>query len=116
MYERRWNIKMLLMFRESLKEAQQPYGLMIRMLHRQSTDPRDRIFALREMLDPISRQVFVPNYAVAVNEIFVKLASYLLIHNEHGHIYDLYELARSRDMPSWTLDFTKPFSEHGFRT
>jgi hypothetical protein len=44
----------------------------------------------------------------------VKLASYLQIHDEHRHIYDLYELACSQDMPSWTLDFTRPFSEHGF--
>jgi hypothetical protein len=114
MHERNWNVRMLLMDRESLREPQRPCQLMSRMLRRQSTDPRDRIFASREMLDPISKQVFVPNYAVAANEIFVKLASYLLIHDEHGHIYDLYELARSRDMPSWTLDFTRPFSELGF--
>lgn len=42
------------------------------------------------MLDPVSRQVFVPNYVVKVDEIFVKLTVYVLIHDEFGHIYDLY--------------------------
>jgi hypothetical protein len=113
MDERKWNMKSKLMNRASLRIAHRPFQVMIRMRRRQSTDPRDQIFAFREMLDPISRQVFVPNYAVVVNKIFAKLASYVLIHDEHGHIYDLYELARSRDMPSWILDFTRPISAHG---
>ena len=51
---------------------------------------RSVFFASREMLDPVSRQAFVPNYVVKVDEIFVKLTVYVLIHDEFGHIYDLY--------------------------
>jgi Heterokaryon incompatibility protein (HET) len=113
MNELRWNIDMRIIDRRAQMKGQGPYQMMVRMLRRQCTDPRDRIFASREMLDPVSRQVFVPNYAVTVNEIFVKLTSYVLIHEELGHIYRYYELAHSRDMPSWALDFGTPISAHG---
>ena len=114
MYERKFNVNPNVLDRESLRKGQRPFQLLFRLLRRECTDPRDRIFASREMLDPISKQIFVPNYAVPVNKIFAKLASYLLIHDECGYIYDLYELARSQDdMPSWTPDFARPISAYG---
>jgi hypothetical protein len=64
------------------------------------------------MLDPVSKQVFYPDYEVTVDDVFLKLASYLLAHDQHGHIYDLYELIHSSNMPSWLLDFTRPMSIH----
>jgi hypothetical protein len=65
------------------------------------------------MLDSISRQVFVPNYTVEVSRVFMNLASYLLVHVDQGHVYDLYQLAHSGDVPSWMPDFSKPLSVHG---
>jgi hypothetical protein len=107
--ERRWTMNMQLVDRK----AQRPSHFMVRLLYRQSTDPRDRIYGLREMLDPISKQVFMPDYAVSADDVFLKLTSYLLSHDQFGHIYDLYETNRSPDIPSWVLDFTRPFSVHG---
>lgn len=115
-YELRWNISNLLaMKRGGKKEGKSflPTTFMIGNLRRHTTDPRDRVFATRDMLDPISRQVFVPNYTVGVNDIFTKLASYLLVHIDQGHVYDLYELTRSGGVPSWMPDFNKPISAHG---
>jgi hypothetical protein len=60
MHERNWNAKTLLMIRGSLGKERRLYQLMIRMPRRQSTDPRDRIFALREMLDPYFKAGFCP--------------------------------------------------------
>lgn len=65
------------------------------------------------MLDSVSRQVFAPNYTVEVNKVFMNLASYLLVHVDQGHVYDLYQLAHSGDVPSWIPDFSKPLSVHG---
>jgi hypothetical protein len=107
--ERRWTMNMQLADRK----AQRPSHFMIRLLYRQSTDPRDRIYGLREMLDPISKQVFTPDYAVSADDVFLKLTSYFLSHDQFGHIYDLYETNRSSDISSWVLDFTRPFSLHG---
>lgn len=111
MFERKWNMSLKLMDRKGLLLEQRPFQAMVRNLRRQSTDPRDRVFAAREMLDTISKQVFVPNYAAAVDKVFVMLATFILALDNQGHIYDLYELAYSQSMPSWIPDFTKPHSQ-----
>jgi hypothetical protein len=64
------------------------------------------------MLDPVSKQVFMPDYTVSADDVFLKLTTYVICHDRFGHIYDFYETNRSPDMPSWVLDFSRPFSVH----
>lgn len=89
------------------------WGLLLLSRRRQSTDPRDRVFALREMTGAIARLVFTPDYTRTVGDIFVKLSSYVLLHEECGHVYDLFEIAGSRGAASWALDFARPFNPQG---
>ncbi|KAE9370048.1 HET-domain-containing protein [Stipitochalara longipes BDJ] len=111
--ERSWTINMQLTERNPLADWAPPSHFLLRLAYRQSTDPRDRIYALREMLDPVSKQVFVPDYSASADDVFMKLTTYVLCHDKFGHIYAYYEASRSPDLPSWVLDFTKPFSLHG---
>jgi len=111
--ERASTIKMQLMERNQLQNSAQPTHFLIRLAYRQSTDPRDRIYALREMLEPISKHVFMPDYSVSADDVFVKLTAFVLCHDKFGNIYSYYETNRSPGLPSWVLDLTKPFSMHG---
>jgi Heterokaryon incompatibility protein (HET) len=111
-FGRRSTIKMQLARYNPLADWAQPTHFLLRLAYRQSTDPRDRIYALGEMLDPVSKQVFIPDYSVSADEVFMKLTIYVLCHDKFGNIYASYETNRRPGMPSWVLDFTKPFSVH----
>jgi hypothetical protein len=111
--ERVWGLDMQLKERNPLAHGARPTQFLLSLTYRQSTDPRDRIYALREMLDPVSKQVFIPDYSISADDVFMKLTTYVLCHDKFGHIYAYYEMHRSPDLPSWVLDFTKPFSVHG---
>ena len=111
--ERSWTINMQLTKRNPQANSALPSHFLLTLAYRQSTDPRDRIYALREMIDPISKQVFEPDYSVPVDDVFMKLTAYVLCYDRFGHIYAHYQTSRSPDQSSWVLDFTKPISVHG---
>jgi hypothetical protein len=86
-------------------------AVLTRFQFRESTDARDYIYALREMLSPIAKHVFVPDYSITADELFVKASSYLtLFEGRMDRIYAMYQLLRLPGMPSWALDFALPLS------
>lgn len=114
MPQRRHNIRLLLSYPSAEWEGLLPFSALIRVLYRESTDPRDRIYALREMLEPVSREVFFPDYSMPVDQVFLRLSSFLAVHGDWKDAICKYMLMRSPDMPSWALDFTRPFPGASF--
>ncbi|KAK6087033.1 ankyrin and HET domain-containing protein [Seiridium cupressi] len=76
---------------------------------RQSTDARDRIFALVSMLSPIARHVLVPDYSESVHRTFLHATVFILLFEACTQVFSLYGFTRERGIPSWSLDFTRPF-------
>ncbi|KAI1334342.1 heterokaryon incompatibility protein-domain-containing protein [Xylariaceae sp. FL0016] len=74
---------------------------------RQSTDPRDRVFALVSMLNPLARYLLAPDYSRSVNDIFSLTSIYLLSFERSTQVFSHYDFARDRRSPSWSLDFTR---------
>ncbi|KAF4428342.1 HET-domain-containing protein [Fusarium austroafricanum] len=107
-YQRRHNIRLLLTFRSSEWEQLLPCSAMIRSLYRESTVPHDRIYALREMLEPVSKLVLFPDYSTPANVLFLQFSCLQLVHNVWKDDVCRYGLMQSSDMPSWALDFAQP--------
>jgi hypothetical protein len=88
--------------------AQALMFILTRLQYRQSTDPRDYIYALREMLSPVAQHVLVPDYSLTADELFVKASGYLLLSEDRiDRIYKMFELLRSPGMPSWAVNFAR---------
>ena len=111
MSRRKYNIN--LMLREPWPQILHPAGLLVRLLYRQSTDPRDRVFAMRELMDPISKEMFRPDYTVNLDRLFASMTAYLLLIDEWRVIFANFSLLRSPGAPSWTLDLTRPLPSPG---
>ncbi|CZR59226.1 uncharacterized protein PAC_09118 [Phialocephala subalpina] len=75
---------------------------------RNSTDARDRIFALSGMLDPLCRAVLAPNYSVPTQHVFLLATIYVLTQKCSSDPFNSYGFNRIVGYPSWSLDFTKP--------
>lgn len=104
-----FSIAMLLKPRTEQWEALPLMSTLTRFQFRQSTDRRDYIYALREMLSPIAKHVFIPDYSIPADELFVRSSSYLLLSEDRiDGIYATFALLRSPSMPSWALDFARP--------
>lgn len=85
--------------------------LMLKCLLRESTDPLDRIFALYELHDPVSKRVLYPDYSVDLSDAMEIFSAYILIQG-HLVLHNRLHLVNSASLPSWTVDFTKPISQN----
>ncbi|KAJ4168318.1 hypothetical protein NW754_013652 [Fusarium falciforme] len=102
MPHRRHNIRQLLEHERENWQSQLPFFLLIWLMYRESTDPRDRLYALCEMLDPVSKEIFVPDYNARVEHVFIKLSSYVLVSGGmRQKIYARFELLQAPGVPSW---------------
>lgn len=109
-WRHRYNINLILSYsRKQWGDMTFPAQLMLKCLLRESTDPRDRIFALHELHDPISRRVLYPDYSVSLGDVMEKYSAYLLIKG-HLILHNRFHLVNSASLPSWIIDFTKPMS------
>lgn len=108
-WQRRYNLNQTLAHAKNWSNVF-PAPLMVRLMHRESTDPRDRVFALYEMLDPISKQILYPDYSVSLDDLKRILSAYILLQGQQTVMFRRYELAYSPNLPSWTVDFTKPYT------
>lgn len=63
-----------------------------------------------DIWDPISREVFPPDYSTTLSRLYPSMTAYLLLTDEWGELYgNLQLMSGSIDMPSWTVDFRRPF-------
>lgn len=76
------------------------------------TDPRDKIFGIRELIEPLARELFPPNYRQGTYEVYEKLAVWLLMFDSWEEMFWFYPLKpfderTSAKTPSWVPDFSK---------
>ena len=81
---------------------------LYRSLSAQATDPRDLVYGLREIFDPVFRRVFVPDYFMKLELIYACLAVFLIQFEGWGDIFWWYpHRFQAKRLPSWLPDFTK---------
>jgi hypothetical protein len=90
-----------------------PRGVL-KKVNLRCTNPRDRIYGMRSMLDPVAQAVFTPNYSEPVGTAFYKLATWMLAIDGWQQVFWWYPHRLSPNMPSWVPDFTKPIPEAAF--
>jgi hypothetical protein len=81
---------------------------LYRSLSAQATDPRDLVYGLREIFDPVFRRVFVPDYLMKLELLYACLAVFLI--QFEGWEDMLWWYPRrfpAKGLPSWLPDFTK---------
>jgi Heterokaryon incompatibility protein (HET) len=90
-----------------------PRGVL-KKINLRCTNPRDRIYGMRSILDPVAQAVFTPNYSEPVGTAFRKLATWILAIDGWQQVFWWYPYRLSANMPSWVPDFTKPIPEAAF--
>lgn len=107
-------------FEKMAEQALAFFPLLIISSHLEATDPRDKIFALSNIVFGYSRQQ-VPqiDYGMSAAEVFVRAA--LNISNHHPGLQILSLVTDSQetsDLPSWVPDFSIPLKREpfGFRS
>jgi hypothetical protein len=84
------------------------------VIYSHATSPLDRIYGIREFLDPITRRVFFPDYTTTMKEaLFLRVATYLLQFESWGGMYTRFPMLSDRLVPSWVPDFINPFPFDG---
>ena len=79
-------------------------------LSARSTDPRDLVYGLREIFDPIFCEVFVPDYFMSPELLFACLAVFLIQFEAWGDLLWWYPFRFADDehrLPTWLPDFTR---------
>jgi hypothetical protein len=108
--DRRWNITFGVLHNSNkIGKRERPSQVLIRLARRQSTDPRDQVFAMRELVDPVMRNLFLPDYETEPTELFARLTAYLLVCDDSSITYSYFAVNGTRKDPSWALNFTLPF-------
>lgn len=90
-----------------------PRGVL-KKVNLRCTNPRDRIYGMRSILDLVAQAVFTPNYSEPVGTAFHKLATWILAIDGWQQVFWWYPYRLSPNMPSWVPDFTKPIPEAAF--
>jgi hypothetical protein len=81
---------------------------LYRSLSAQATDPRDLVYGLREIFDPVFRRVFVPDYFMQLELLYACLAVFLIQFEGWGDMLWWYpHRFQGNGLPSWLPDFTK---------
>lgn len=82
---------------------------LYRELSARTVNPRDFVYALRAMFDPIFARVFVPDYHMSTELLFACLTVFLIQFEAWGDVLWWYptRYAGRNDLPSWLPDFTK---------
>jgi hypothetical protein len=81
---------------------------LYRSLSAQATDPRDLVYGLREIFDPVFRRVFVPDYFMQLELLYACLAVFLIQFEGWGDMLWWYpHRFQAKGLPSWLPDFTK---------
>ena len=89
---------------------------LYRRFRSQCSDPHDIVYGVRELMEPLFKDMFKPDYTLSVPELFTRLAVYLLVFDSWTDLFFHYPYRLDpssygedgKDIPSWTPDFTKP--------
>ncbi|KAK5124762.1 hypothetical protein LTR85_001475 [Meristemomyces frigidus] len=88
---------------------------LYRELTAQATNPRDFVYGLRAIFDPVFRRLFVPDYGMRTELLFAILAVFLIQFQCWGDVlwwYPSRYAAGTGLFPSWLPDFTKHIAPH----
>ncbi|KIW08032.1 uncharacterized protein PV09_00976 [Verruconis gallopava] len=81
---------------------------LYRSLDVNATNPRDLVYGLREMFDPVFRRVFVPDYRMPVQLLYACLAVFLIQFEGWADVLWWYPHGfADENLPSWLPDFRK---------
>ncbi|KAJ1329834.1 HET domain-containing protein [Microdochium nivale] len=93
--------------RKNLHGTQLPCNLLRDTALLRCTDPRDRIYGLRVFLEPIAQLVFYPDYKLSRDELFERLAVWLLVIDCWGDMFWWFPYRLPHPAPSWAPDFSR---------
>ncbi|KAH7381700.1 heterokaryon incompatibility protein-domain-containing protein [Pyrenochaeta sp. MPI-SDFR-AT-0127] len=79
------------------------------LLHCGAADPRDRIYAIREVMGPVFKEVFPPDYTIPSDILFTRGTIWLLTMEKFGDAWAYFPPLKGTHEPSWALDFAHPF-------
>lgn len=91
-------------------------SIFYRSLKAECSDPHDMVYGVRELMEPIFRDIFRPDYSLPVSTLFTQLASYMFIFDTFLDMFWCYPHSLRSTMPtekeallipSWVPDFTK---------
>src|SRR6185295_15812201 len=113
-----WKVHDVMMGRVYCSPYSVPYYI-IQGRQLQCTDAHDTVYGLRELMDPLFRSLFPPDYMMSISTLFSRLAAYMIIVDMNMDIFWYFphrfrdgewgeESASSQDVPSWVPDFTRP--------
>lgn len=103
--------------RRTLCSPWHPPDYLYRDLKASCSDPHDVVYGVRELMEPIFRDVFEPEYTMSIPKLYSKLAAYLITFHHWPDLFWYYPFrlstvtpgVKSTDgMPSWAPDFTRP--------
>jgi hypothetical protein len=101
----RFTIPSLLQTRSEIQaEKQVPLlHLMIRHIFSQATDPRDKIFALKEL--SANARDFKVDYAKSVSRVYQDAALYIMSQDQNLDILAMMPTSKDPSLPSWAPDW-----------
>lgn len=85
-----------------------PCGLLKDGSSVECTDARDRVYGLHVFLDPTAQRVFRPDYKLTKEQVFEKLAVWVLVIDGWQEVFAWYPHRLSPALPSWVPDFSRP--------
>jgi len=77
-----------------------------------STDQRDKIFALNSLMMEPFRTILAPDYSQSFRTVYTEITALLLCIQRWGKFYDFFPVNADRRLPSWVPDY----SQHGSDT
>ena len=119
-----WRARHVLTWRYFCSPASLPVFSTMGM-QAQCTIPHDIVYGLRELMDPLFKSLFPPDYTMPISKLFSRLAVYVLVVDMNTNIFwhfpyrlrDRLEgdaQSRAKEevaVPSWVPDFTRPRAE-----
>lgn len=79
----------------------------------QSTDPRDKVFALLGLLTGTRELGLIPDYTLTRAQVFAGLTAYFLTENTASwwRLFAICRPSSSQDMPTWAVDWASDWTE-----
>jgi hypothetical protein len=74
-----------------------------------STDQRDKIFALNSLMMEPFRTILVPDYSQSLRTVYTEITALLLCIQRWGKFYKIFPVNADKRFPSWVPDY----SQHG---
>jgi hypothetical protein len=78
-----------------------------------STDPRDKIFAINGfMMEPL-RTILSPDYSQSLRTVYTKVTALLLSVERWGEVYTFFPINANKSLPSWVPDYSHRHPDDG---